>query len=442
MSRPVASTRTVFVLVTLVTLILIVGSAILNRIVFKAASADAALYFDQSTVSIKPETNFTVNVLAQLSSAADISGAQFELNFDPSVLKLTDASPAASWKQAYSKSDEGKLLIAIVPLGNVVHTDKASSGLELVTLTFRSVAEGVSGLTLTNTNAMLAVSAPPLSKGIENVVQSVVDAQVRVSTTAPAAPSSDNLKVDATATTDNQLTFSSQRLISTEQVLTPDSAVILVRLEHPARVSVAFGQTATLGNRADYSTRTDQAAVRIAGLTAGQRYFYQVVAEDDDAANRVLGQVKSFELPTLSATGKVDRAELTVFSNRTANDATAYALFFDSDQKVVSGLAPQLQVDKERVSATRFGEVTGLYQASLRSLETKKLTVRLALTLDGQQYATASAVFDPSNENAPSKLNQPLLGLQLDQPTINLILALVAGLILLGLGFYKLARAR
>jgi hypothetical protein len=30
----------------------------------------------------------------------------------------------------------------------------------------------------------------------------------------------------------------------------------------------------------------------------------------------------------------------------------------------------------------------------------------------------------------------------LDQKTINLILALVAGLLLLGVGFYKLARAR
>lgn len=441
-------------LISLVTLILIVGSALLSRIVFKAASADATLYFDQSVISVKPEATFNVDVLADLSSAADIVGVQLELNFDPKILKVVATQPAVLWKDVKSRVDEGKLSLVVTPVERGVSTGGAVAGLSLARLTFATLAEGETALTLTSANTILAVSN---ARGVENIIETVIDAQVRVSPTAPSAPNDSTLKVDAATTLDEPV-FSSQRIISTAPILTPDSAVILVRLEHPARITVVFGQTALLGNRAEYSSRTDQAAVRIAGLDSGQRYFYQIVAEDDNAANRILGQVKSFELPALSPDGVVERAELTVFPPRAKSEATAYAVFFDSSNRVIGagmkspaevgvpptigGLAPQLQTDSQQVSATKFGEVNGLYQAVLGSLETKKQTVRYTLLLNGQRYATASAIFDPSIESATDASPQPLLGLKLDQSTTNLILALVAGLILLGLGFYKLARAR
>lgn len=435
------STRTAFVLVSVVTLVLIVGSVVLSRIVFKAASSSAALYFSQPIINAKPETAFNVDILADLSAPADITGVQLELNFDPKILKPTETKPAALWKQVFSRVDNGKLLLVLVPLENKTQTSKAVTGMDLVRLTFTSLIEGATNLSLTPANALLAVTNATGAKGVENIVESVVDAQVRVSNTAASTPNNDSLKVEGVASQDD-LVFSSQRIISTSQILTPNSAMLLVRLEHPSRVSVAFGQTAALGNRADYSTRTDQAAIRIAGLEAGTRYYYQVVAEDENATNRVLGQIRSFELPVMSSTNIIERAQLTVFPARSATNAMAYAVFYDKENKVIGGLEPSLQSDTEKSSATKFSEVAGLYQAALSSLDTKKQTVRYVLLSNGQKYNTADAIFDPSLDTAEVSTNQPLLGLSLDQKTINLILALVAGLFVLGLGFYKLARAR
>jgi hypothetical protein len=166
------------------------------------------------------------------------------------------------------------------------------------------------------------------------------------------------------------------------------------------------------------------------------------VAEDDNATNRVLGQVKSFELPVMSSTNTVDRAELTIFPARAATSATAYAVFYDQENKIITGLDPKLNVDADLVSATKFSEVAGLYQSVLGSLESKKQTVFYALLLEGQELTNATALFDPTLANSAVKSSQPFLAVRLDQKTINLILALVAGLLLLGVGFYKLARAR
>ncbi|MCR4277923.1 MAG: cohesin domain-containing protein [Candidatus Berkelbacteria bacterium] len=441
MRHNLISTRTAFVLVSVVTLVLIVGSVVLSRIVFKAASSTATVYFSQPTINAKPETAFNVDILADLSAPADITGVQIELNFDPKILKPTDTKPAALWKQVLSRVDNGKLLLVLVPLENKTQISKAATGMELVRLTITSLVEGATNLSLTPVNTLLAVTNTTGAKGVENIVESVVDTQVRVSNTATPTPSGNSLKVEG-VTSQDDLVFSSQRIISTSQILTPNSAMLLVRLEHPSRVSVAFGQTASLGNRADYSTRTDQAAIRIAGLEAGTRYYYQVVAEDENATNRVLGQIKSFELPVMSSTNIIERAQLTVFPARSATNTMAYAVFYDKESKVIGGLEPSLQSDTEESSATEFSEVAGLYQAALSSLDAKKQTVHYALLSNGQKYNTADVIFDPSLDTAEVSTNQPLLGLSLDQKTINLILALVAGLFVLGLGFYKLARSR
>ena len=441
MNNRLVSTRTAFILVSLVTLVLIIGSAVLSRVVFKAASSTATLYFSQFALSAKPEASFTVDVLADLSAPTDLTGVQIELNFDPKILEPTNAEPAALWKQVLSKVDNNKWLLVMVPLNSQIQTSKAETRMALAHLTFTTLSQGATNLTFTPANTILAVSNAPGAKGVENAVESVVDTQVRVSSSAPLIPSSQSLRVDS-ADSQDELAFSSQRIISTSQVLAPDSAVILVHLEQPARVSIAFGATTALGNRADHSTRTDQAAIRIAGLEAGERYYYQVVAEDENATNRVLGQIKSFELPVLSSLNIVERAELIVFPARAATNATAYAIFYDKEDKVIGGLEPSLQSDNEKSTTTAFSEVTGLYQAALTSLDTKKQTVRYSLMLNDQKYSTASTIFDPSLASTKVSSNQPLLGLSLDQKTINLILALIAGLFLLGLGFYKLARAR
>ncbi len=442
MNRRFVSTQIAFFLVSLVILVLLVGSVVLGRIVFKAASAGATVYFSQLTVQAKPGTTVSVNVLADLSAAVNMSGVQLEVNFDPKILKLASSQPAALWKQVFSKVGSGKLFLVMVPLEPGALIDKASSGLNLALLKFTTLEEGSTNLTLTPALTMLAVFGAPGTKGVENIVETIVNTQVRVTSQATTVtPEDDKPIIDAVFTGD-KLGFSSQRIISTSQILTANSAVILVRLEHPSRISVAFGQSLAFGNRADYSTRVDQAAIRIAGLNSGQRYFYQVEAVDDNATNRVLGQVKSFELPVISSANTVDRAELTIFPTGAVTSATAYAVLFDRDNKIVGGLAPQLQVDNEPVSATKFSEVAGLYQATLGSFSAKSQTVRYLLLLDGQKLAGVTAVFDPPLDNSVVNSGQSFLAIKFDQKTINLILALVAGLILLGLGFYKLVRER
>lgn len=440
MNGRLISTRTTFVLVSLVTIILLVGSIVLNRIVFKAATASATLYFSQSTVQAKPDTTFSTNVSVNLSAPADITGVQFELSFDPKILKFVNIQPAIFWKQIFSKVDNGKLFLVMVPSERKALTYGAVSELNLANLTFTTLAEGVTSLTLTPSMTLLAVSNTPGSRGIENIIESVLDAQVRVASGAIKTPNDNSLKNETL--NQEELVFSSQRIISTSQILTPNSALIFIILEQPARIAVAFGTTDNLGNRADYRSLSDQAVVRIAGLEPGKRYFYQVMAEDDNATNRVVGQLKSFTLPVLSSKNKVDRAQLIVFPTRAATTASAYAMFFDEDNAVIGGLSPQLQLNNANVTATKFSEVDGLYQATFNSLNAKKQIVRFTLLLNDRQYDNTTALLDPNLNDSTPVSSKIFSTLKFNQRAINLILVLIASLLLLGVSFYKLARAR
>lgn len=440
MNGRLISTRTTFVLVSLVTIILLVGSIVLSRIVFKAATASATLYFNQATVQVKPDTIFSTDVSVNLSASADITGVQFEVSFDPKILKFITIQPAIFWKQVFSKVDNGKLFLVMVPSERKALTYGAASSLHLANLTFTTLAEGVTSLTFTPGMTLLAVSNTPSSKGVENIIESVLDAQVRVASGAIKTPNDNSPKVETL--TQDELVFSSQRIISTSQILTPNSALILVTLEQPARITIAFGATDALGNRADYRALSDQAVVRIAGLETGKRYFYQVMAEDDNATNRVLGQLKSFTLPVLSLKNKVDRAQLIVFPTRAATTVSAYAMFFDENNAVIGGLSPQLQLNNANVTATKFSEVDGLYQATLSAIDAKKQIVRSTLSLNDQQYDNTTALLDPNLNDSTLVSSKIFSTLKFNQKAINLILVLIASLLLLGVAFYKLARAR
>jgi len=440
MSRISVSTRTAFILACVVTIILIAGSAILSRIVFKAATSSATVYFNPSAPVVKTGEVTDVDVLTNFGAAAELVGAQLSVKYDPQLLSYVDVVPATNWQVIKATPESGQLEVIELPISQTSQSLRAGQPVALATLRFRAVAAGQSTLSFDPASTIIATTDSSLGHSIDNSLASVQDAQVSTGTLSLADQAANaQVRLDAASQTASG-SVASQRIAGDQALLAPETALILVSLQQPARLTVRFGPTKALSNTVSYATLAAQAAVKINGLKPGERYYYQVVAGTSDGASQTLGQLKSFQLPLVSTQTTVDHASLTIFPAQTDVATNAYALFYDADGKIITGLEPKFSADNSAVGFGSLSEQTGLYQAPLNATATSKAIVSAKLTLGDQELASASVLIDPNLNTAPSPT--VLSAVTIDQKTINLLLALVGALLVFGLAFLKLSRAR
>lgn len=441
-TRPI-STRTAFIIVSLVTLVLIIGSAILSRIVFKAATAVSTVYFSQSTLSAPPGSEVKIDILADVSAPTNFVGAQFSLRYDDKQLEFAGLDPAGDWQAASFNHSSGRVQLALTPKIQTSLAVGSTRPINFGTIQFKTLVEGNSSLSFDPISTILVATGSSSGRTVENILASVQDAQIIVSTNARAASlENSQVRVDAAADSSQAMRFDSQRIIGAEPLVLPTSAVLMVQLQHQARVSVRFGPTPELGSVVNYTTVTDQAAVKINGLDSSKRYYYQVVAASTDSTNQTLGQLKSFQTLVFSDQTKIDRADFTIFPAKTNTSTAVFAVFYDSTGRIISGLKPDLTLGGGQFKAGPLSEVSGLYQTTVNSLVANRQILRADLASDGQIYSSQEALFDPTavtqTQNSPAILS----AINVDQKTINLIIVLMATLLVTGVGFYKLARAR
>lgn len=432
-----------FIIVSILTTILLVGSAILQRIVFKAAEPTANIYFNQSLITIRPGQDIDVDIQADFGTKTVLTGAQLTLSYDNQQLELVKIIDAPGWQTiaSQSKTDYQRVWV-MTPTNQAGFIDNPAAKVTFATLRLHALAEGSSSLNLDPLATILAASSPSSPKSVDNVVASVQDSRVIVTASAPAIKIDEpvdqaRIKIEQSSP---EASFGSQRIINIDTLPTPNSALLLINLQYPARVSVHFGSTRSMDNTARSATTSQSSAIKLTGLAPNQRYYFQVVASSIDTADQIVSQTKSFQTPQFSVL-PIDRIKFVIFPPKATNSTVAYALFYDRDDQIVELATPTLATDTDRVSISPLTAIDGLYQASLSNLTSTKRMVDLTLSLDSKEAVNTSMIFDPNFlPNRPKSLSFPLL--VADQTAVNTILALIGLLFVTGLGFYKLTRAK
>lgn len=434
-------TRLAIILTVVVTLLLVIGSAILGRIVFKADALSTNVYFKPVSTIVKRGDQTKVDVLTYFTAPTDLIGAQLAVKFDSNILQLVDQSAGPNWQVVKSTLANGIVTVVETPTSLTRQSLSSGQPATLITLTFQALAEGSSSLQLMPAATIVATE---FNHTVSNSVATVQDGAItvggQVSSTPSTVDSQSHIRANANTQSQNN-DYNSQRIIDDQTILAPNAAMVLVSLQQPAAISVRFGLDKAMVNSVKQLVPSRQIAVRINGLEPGIRYYYQVVAKTNGETNQTLGQIKSFMLPQMSDQTQVDHANLTIFPATTNISSTAYAVLYDAGGNIISGLNPKFSSNNPILQIGSLSQESGLYQVPLTAaVTTQKQAFEITLALNGKLWSNSTFVYDPSaNKIVKPKLLAPLSS---DQKTIDLIFSLLGALIIFGTAFFSLCRTR
>lgn len=431
------STRAMFYIISFITLVLLIGSAALQRIVFKADQVSSALSIVPASVNAKPGVAMSVRIHANFAGRATVAAAELVMNFDPTLLQVTNTISTSDWTTAKAETTDGTLRWVVVPrLGSVA---EFLGDVTIGEVTFKTINEGKTALDLSSTETRIVAVDPGQTPSIYNSVATTQTATVSVSSMAVATPVATVPLPDSES---QESTTGLQHFQSITEVVGTSTTQILVTTDQPSQVSVLFGPNPqTLLNSVVATTSEAATDLQLANLEAGATYYYRVRAEMA-GGDTVLSKTRSFITAFPSSGAAFQNAGLVVFPLLAARNSTVYLTARASDGSLLTDLKPVLTAEKGNVTIGEVIASGGIYRVLLSSKLTSKQKVTIAASSNNQTIGRADIIFNPNL--APKSL--PILATQakitMNTTTLLTLLGLAGLLLILGLLFFRLARSK
>jgi len=433
MSRKIIFPNKIILIITItVTTFLIVGSAWLSQIVYKADEPSVSTTLIADTESVKPLQEFKIHISSDIIAPSLLTGAQFSVSFDPKQLSYVGFENSSSWKSQILSNSPGQIILLTLPQNLRSFQTDVGSNIVFSNLIFKGQGNGQAKVSLLPNKSIVAALTDGQVVNIlsttQDVLVSVTDQGGRLSSNPVETESKDAFE-------DEKISYRSQRIISDEQLVSYDSAIIFVRLQQKARIKVAYGQDNKLLNTVESATYADNATLRLSGLKNSKTYFYQVIAINENQTSKVASEVKSFTLGSKSELALVDRTEIKIFPPNSTTDSTAYVQFFDSTSKIVTNINPTIRLSKGGGSSALV-ENNGIFQASLFPSGSDKKIVTITVSNDDKDLASSKFIFKPKVvDSTDDSTSFPRL--IKSQQTTNIITILLVTLLLIGLMLRK-----
>lgn len=429
------NTRAMFYVISIITLILLLGSTALQRIVFKADQISSAVFISPASVSVKPDTKTTVRLQASVAGTALVAAAQFELSFDPSIIEVTETNPAITWQTKKIDTTDGTLRWVLLPTSSAGTVAEFSGEIIFGEITFRTLKEGRATLDLDGPGTRIVAIDPGQTPSLYNSVTSTQSTPVTISATAPAAPTaSAPLPEVETPSPAGEL----QRFQQLQEIIGSTAVEILIAVDQSSALSIQFGPNPqTLLNSVVATSGGTSAAMELSGLDPNTRYYYQIRAEDE-AGNTAMSKIRSFVTAPLVSDSTIP-AELIAFPALAQKNSTVYL----AENAVAGTEIPTFRVEKGAASIGAPINNGGIYQVVVSSLLTTKQTVVVVAESGGQVIGRTTFGFDPNVRSATVvPATAEVSSLPLTSKNVGIVLVLSVMLLLLGTVFYRLAKAK
>lgn len=441
-----ASPRFHFILVVFITLFLLIGSTILQQLVFKADQETATLVLSPAT--FRTTEGAVVDFDIQNASADTVfaTGLQVELEVDVDKLELVEALPKVGWRTLVLQQTPGKVHWLLAPAAAESTIAEVADQTSLGRVRFKATSAGTTSLTLSEQATILAAVDPAQGNFVYN-------AAVGVQSTSGTISSLSELNLDFPETAVTTLTapetnreplFGAQRITSTYAAATARDALIFITLAYPGRVSVEFGLTPQFGNLVESINENTSHVLRLASLDPEGQYYYRVIGEQAGEQSRVVGVTRSITLPAVSATNQfsVEQSEVIAFPNKTDRLASIYAFPRDASGAAVTDTSITLN-PSEGVVVAAPKKQAGYWQFDVAGTVAQKEVMAFRPNLEnGTMLASASIVFDPNYSPTKRTTSVQELVLEWNQRTMMFMLGAAFILFLLGFLFVRLVRSR
>lgn len=437
--------RTLLVIVSIITLILLLGSTFLERIVFKAEQVYSPLYLEVDQARHKLGDQVSLKIMSDLSSPTFLSGAQLAITYDSALVSLDNLSPSPSWQTVKEQTNDGQLSWAL-QLGRDNAAGVLTSGQLLIgQATFTAKQVGVVNFHLIEGQSILAAVDQDQGLIPYNAASSLQSVSISISTADAAATSLPTVTATSLNTADqlNEPKYSAQRVVSSQVLPLANSAVVLTRLQYVGKVRVDFGLTDQLGTSVESLEASAWPTLKLSGLTESTRYYYKLTALDSEYNSQISSNIQSFTTSAIGI-GPVDssQSQVIAYPPKASSQADVLVLLRNSQGQPLTDLQPTLSVAEGEATLSTLNEANGLYQAQLTASGTEKQLVKVRLNLDAQKSIESYVLFDPNYQQPTLAAQQSFYSLAWNNLTLATVLALVGSLVLLGWLFFRLLRSR
>lgn len=439
MSQKAFSPRTVFVVVSIITLFLLVGSVILQSIYFRADEVDSAAFLDPASFSVKPDSTVELQIRANFAGESLTTGGQFVLEYDQTKLKLQSLTPLEGWQTLKLEAGTSKIYWAFLPdqsIGTVVKT-KNEIRFALVKLIALSV--GPANININQAESSIISIDPSKSPAEYNAIRSVQNSVGAVSTSSGAI----TLPPISLPNKDQVLSvFKNQRIVRSEVIAATDTARVLLSLQYLGQVSVNFGITPQLNSVAESTESSTHHSIPLLGLSPNTRYYYQVAVYSPDRKSVTRGQVKTFTT-TIEGTGRLstNNTQITALPEKGKSFVDVIVSPRDeADASINSEIS--LEITSTTGQISQQSEQGNLIIGRAMPTSNSSERVTIGAISDGKVLKEIEVEFDPTIIEQSEQT--PELKTRAGVTPINLLFLFgsMAGLLLFGLIFIHLSRSR
>ena len=429
------TTRVAFVIVSLITIVLLIGSAVLQRIVFKAAESSASVYLSPANFIIKPEGQVKINIISDFSTVAFVTAGQLVLEYDSDYLTFVESEVSSNFETKKIIIQDNRIYWAVVPSLNMGVVGEFSGAITIGQLVFKANNQGSTRISLIPEKTIISAIDPEGSSALYNTVVSVQDSvgEITVNTTADRV--GESLQTEIITKSD----FTSQQIINNQVIALADQSLHLIELNRLGLINIFYGETEDLGNVVKSSTIDTNQLLRIKGLDPDTKYFYQVTVLSPDSEYLFSGQIKTFNTRNTSDSLVVDSLRLIVQDSTPSKKTNILAVAIDSAGAIIypsnivfKVIGGQAVLEK---STTDNPE-----QAAVTLLTNIEQEVVVEASVDGQVLGAVTINFSPDREIQSSIASATVTNFS--GSTQITLAALLLVILLTGLALVKLLRVK
>lgn len=382
-----------FILVAIITIILLAGSVVLQRIVFSAEESSSSVYISPANFIVKPNSQIKLTVISDFSIPAFVTAGQFVFKYDDTHLDFVESRVGSNLKTEKIVAQGDKIYWAVTPNPSIGIVGKFKGNLTIGQLIFDVKDTGSTRVSLIPNMTIISAIDPQGSNALYNTVTSVQESigEITNNTDINTVGSDINEEI-----INQESSYSTQKITRNTVVALAEGALHIVELNKLGLVNILYGKTNDLRNLIKTSTVSTNQSLKINDLDPDTKYYYQIKVLSPDSKHIFSDPVKTFNTKKISSSQIVDRAELIVEDSTPSKKTNIFAVAFDQENNIISPTDLEFSVVDGDATISVVGE-SYPQQVLVTSLINKEQKVSVAVSLTGKKLSEININFNPEN---------------------------------------------
>ncbi len=426
--QPIGNSRLLFIVVSILTLILLIGSVVLERIVFRAEQVSGSVLLSPATWQVGQGQTFAVSLQSDLATTAYVSALQTQINWPSDKVELVKATPEQSWQTISLNAKSGEINWAIAPATTFGTLVPVQGQTAFGRLEFKAVSTGSVSFKFSQNHTILAAVDLTNQLKVYNAATLVQGNSGTIGDLSShnTTPVTSNLSSVAPITD-----FQGQKLTIGQPIILPTSALLVVKSQQTSLAKLEFGLTEKLGSSVEDQQLSNDRLLKIVGLEPNARYYYRV-SIGATSSSQVSGQIRSFTTGSFSSSPvDVSKSEFLAEPAQGQSLSTLYVVLRDSQgQAVRSDQVPTLSILAGKAQLESVSQNEGLYSSSLiADSQAGHQQVVILASLNSQPIGESTVTFDPKTGVSQTNQNQEAQVILGNKTWLILLLTALIGLV-------------